>query len=213
MPALLDVLFSMILGFTIILIIFNANMIVSEGWFSYNAEMMVQQMLISTATLIEGEFRNMGFGVEKDITTDSGIIIRAEEARIVFATVLNPEDWSLNDQSNVNRVEYRLGDPEDVSFQNEMIRPLYRSVDDGQENIVGMLTDFQLRYFNREGDELSVPMDLPGNVHLIEIEMEVQHPHALYRDPQEIGEGDPDAFYATSRWRQTRLSSKNFKTR
>jgi hypothetical protein len=45
------------------LIIINANVVVFEGWFAYNGEMLVQEMLISTATLIEGEFRNMGYRV------------------------------------------------------------------------------------------------------------------------------------------------------
>jgi hypothetical protein len=206
MPALLDVLFSMIIGFTIILIIFNANMVVAEGWFIYNGEMMVQQMLISTATLIEGEFRNMGFGVEKDQTTSTGIILYGDSTRFRFAT-------DLRRNGSINHVEYRLGETSDVSFQNAMIRPLYRSVDGGNENTIGMVTEFQLRYYNREGDELTPPLVNPGNVYLIEIEMEVQHPHALYRDPRDIQEEDPDAFYATSRWRQTRLSSKNFQTR
>jgi hypothetical protein len=207
MPALLDVLFSMILGFTIILIILNANVIVSEGWFMYNGEMMVQQMLISTATLIEGEFRNMGFGVQKDPTSGSGIILQADETRFRFRSALDPDN-----PNTISEIEYRLGDPSDVPFQNEMIRPLYRSVDGGQEYIIGMLTEFKLRYFNREGEEV-IGGTSPSNIHLIEIEMEVQHPHALHRDSRDITEGQPDAFYAVSRWRQTRLSSKNFQTR
>jgi hypothetical protein len=165
-------------------------------------------MLISTATLIEGEFRNMGFGVEKDPTTGSGIVLYADATRFRFATALNPAF-----PDNINEVQYRLGPTSDVNYQNERIRPLYRSVDDGPELTVGMVTEFSLRYFNREGESLMVPMIEPGNIHLIEIEMEVQHPHALYRDPRDIQENQPDAFYATSRWRQTRLSSKNFQTR
>ncbi len=206
MPALLDVIISMILGFTIILIIINANVIVSEGWFMYNGEMMVQQMLISTATLLEGELRNMGFGVEKDQTTSSGIILFADSTRLRFAT-------DLGRDGTINEVEYRLGDTTDVSYQNVMIRPLYRSVDNGDEYVIGMVTEFTMRFFNREGEKLTVPMTSPGNVYLIEIQMEVQYPHALYRDPWDITEDQPDAFYATSRWRQTRLSSKNFQTR
>ncbi len=196
----------MILGFTIILIIINANVIVSEGWFMYNGEMMVQQMLISTATLLEGELRNMGFGVEKDQTTSSGIILFADSTRLRFAT-------DLGRDGTINEVEYRLGDTTDVSYQNVMIRPLYRSVDNGDEYVIGMVTEFTMRFFNREGEKLTVPMTSPGNVYLIEIQMEVQYPHALYRDPWDITEDQPDAFYATSRWRQTRLSSKNFQTR
>lgn len=206
MASLLDVLYSIFLGITILLIIFNANEIVQEGWFTYNAETMVQQMLISTATIVEGEFRNMGFGVEKEQPTSSGIILYADSTRIRFAS-------DLNRDSTINEIEYRLGETSDVSYKNEKIRPLYRSVDDGNEYIIGMVTEFTLSYYNREGEELFVPLVNPGNIHLIEIEMEVQHPYALYRDPHKMAPEDPDAFYATSRWRQTRLSSKNFQTR
>lgn len=206
MAALLDVVFSIFLGITILLIILNANDVVREGWFTYNAETMVQQMLISTATLVEGEFRNMGFGVEKEQSTSSGIILFADSSNIRFT-------GDVNRDSVINEIEYRLGDPSDVSFQNERVRPLYRSVDNGPEHTIGMVTEFKLKYFNREGDELPVPLINPGNIHLIEIEMEVQHPHALHRDQKNVGQGDPDLFYATSRWRQTRLSSKNFQTR
>lgn len=206
MPALLDVIVAMILGFTIIMIIINANMIVAEGWFAFNGEMLVQQMLISTATLLEGEMRNMGFGVEKDQTSSSGIILFADSTRLRFAS-------DLGRNGVINEIEYRLGDLGEVSFQNEMIRPLYRIVDGENQTTVGLVTEFSFRYFNREGESLSVPMTMPGNVYLIEIEMEVQYPHALYQDPANLGEGMLDEYYATSRWRQTRLSSKNFQTR
>ena len=206
MASLLDVLFSVLLGVTIVLIILHANGIVQEGWFSYNAETMVQQMLISTATLVEGEFRNMGFGVEKEQSTSSGIILYADSSRIRFAS-------DLNQKGIINKIEYRLGENSDVSFQNESIRPLYRSVDGGVENIIGMVTEFKLRYFNREGDLLPVPLVNPGNIHLVEIEMEVQHPYALKRDQNNMDMESSGDYFATSRWRQTRLSSKNFHTR
>lgn len=206
MASLLDVLFSVLLGVTIVLIILHANGIVQEGWFSYNAETMVQQMLISTATLVEGEFRNMGFGVEKEQSTSSGIILYADSTRIRFAS-------DLGSNGIINEIEYRLGETSDVSFQNENIRPLYRSVDGGKENIIGMVTEFTLRYFNREGEALPVPLVNPGNIHLVEIEMEVQHPFALKRDQKNMAMESSGDYFATSRWRQTRLSSKNFNTR
>jgi hypothetical protein len=209
MPALLDVLFSMILGLTIVLIIINANSVVSEGWFMFNGQMLVQQMLISSATLIEGEFRNMGFGVDKNPTTNTGVILDIGVDHITFAS-------DINRNGMVNQIRYFLGDTDDVSFQNEMVRYLHRQVDGGTVNAIGLVTQFNLRYFNREGDEINPASVTPGsigNVHLVEIEMEIQNPHALYRDPRIIREGEREGYYATSMWRQTRLGSKNFQTR
>jgi hypothetical protein len=204
MPAMLDVIFSMIIGLTIVFIIINANIIVGEGWFNYNNEMLVQEMLISTATLIEGEFRNMGFGVSKTPTSSAGVIIRAERQYIQFTS-------DLNRTGTVDTLEYYIGDADELDFQNEAIRPLHRRVNSGAERSVGYVTEFQLRYFQKNGDEFTTfPIINAANIYMIEIEMEVQNPHALHRD---ASDGGPDAIYAVTRWRQTRLGSKNLVTR
>ncbi len=200
MPAMLDVVISMILGITIVLIIINANMIVGEGWFEYNNEMLVQEMLLSTATLIEGEFRNMGFGVSKTPTLSAGVIEYADRQHIKFTS-------DLNRTGTIDTVEYFIGSTDDVNFQNEAIRPLHRRVNSGETRSVGYVTEFQLRYFEKNGNELTTfPLEGAANIYMIEIEMEVQNPHALHRD-------DGDEVYAVTRWRQTRLGSKNLITR
>ena len=204
MPAMMDVIFSMILGFAIILIIVNANVVVSENAFYYNGQVVVQEMLISAATLIEGEFRNMGYGVQQGQTGSTGIIDAADDITITFNTKIG---------GVVRSIKYYSGDPGEFDFQNEMIRGLYRQVDNQEPRMIGYVTRFELRYFERNGTELSVPMNSPGNIHMVEIEMEVQHPHALYTDVARIDEQDPDLYYSTTMWRQSRLSSKNFSTR
>jgi len=200
MPAMLDVIFSMILGLTIVFIIINANVVVSEGWFNYNNEMLVQEMLLSTATLIEGEFRNMGFGVSKTPTLSAGVIEEANRQYIKFTS-------DLNRTGTIDTVEYFIGSPDDLDFQNEAIRPLHRRVNSGVTHSVGYVTEFQLRYFEKNGNELtSFPLVGAANIYMIEIEMEVQNPHAYHQD-------EGDEVYAVTRWRQTRLGSKNLITR
>jgi hypothetical protein len=206
MPAMMDVIFSMILGFTIILIIFNANIVVGEGWFYFNSDVLVQEMLISTATLLEGEFRNMGYRVQKGQSGSTGVILHAGESNITFAADINNDGY-------VNEVAYYLGPLGELSFQNEGIRRLYRRVDSVQPHIVGLVTEFRLRYFDRNGEEIPVPATGLGHVYMIEVEMEVQHPHALYTDNSTIDEPNDGLFYSTTMWRQSRLGSKNFSTR
>jgi hypothetical protein len=207
MPAILDVLFSMILGLTIVLIIINANVVVFEGWFAYNGEMLVQEMLISTATLLEGEFRNMGYRVGKTPQTNAGVILLADTNRIIFR-------GDMNRNGTIDEIEYFLGSPDDISFQNERIRILHRRQNNEPVRGVGYVTRFSLRYFSIGGVEFTqYPVQNPGNIYMIEIELEVQNPHALHRDARDVGEGDPDAFYSTAMWRQTRLGSKNLITR
>ncbi len=179
MHVFLDFIFSILIGITIILIVLNANMVIGEGWSLQNAEMLVQQMLISSRTLVEGELGSIGSGVQRDLVTGSGLILYADSTRIRFAV-----DLQMN--SSVNVIEYRFGNASDVDFGNQNIRPLYRSVDDGPEHIVGLMTDFSLSYICPEGDELMLPAVHPGNVSAIEIVMEVQYPYAL----PDYGDGD-----------------------
>jgi len=199
MHVFLDFIFSILIGITITLIVLNANMVIGEGWSLHNAEMMVQQMLISTLTLVEGELGNIGSGVQRDLVTGSGLILYADSTRIRFAV-----DLQMN--SSVNAVEYRLGNASDVDFGNNNILPLYRSVDDGPEHIVGLITDFSLSYFCREGDELILPAANPGNVSAIEIVMEVQYPHAL----PDYDAGDP---LYSSQSARSRINVKNLEWR
>ncbi len=69
MSSLMDVIYSMLFGGTLFIIVLNANDIAAENQSTYHGDMMVQQMLTSTAQLIEGEFRNMGFGVPEHSAT------------------------------------------------------------------------------------------------------------------------------------------------
>jgi hypothetical protein len=203
MSGMLDITFSMMLGLTITFIIINANIVVGEATFDYRAETQVQETLIAMATLIESEFRNMGYGVEKDELDASGIILLAERNRIIFRA-----DYNNNGQVDV--IEYFLGDPADMAVMNDSIRVLHRRVNDGQVHGIGFVTKFNLRYFDFLNQEFT-PGTNPGNVKMIEIEMEVQSPYSLYSGL--YNPGDNQRHYATTLWRQTRLGSKNFITR
>ncbi len=85
MAAILDVVFSIVLGGMLLMIILTASEIASENHSIYNGDMLVQEMLISTAQLVEGEFRNMGFGVPEGEKT----ILQADTNRITFLSDLN----------------------------------------------------------------------------------------------------------------------------
>ena len=76
MSSLMDIIYSMLFGGTLFIIVLNANDIAAENQSTYHGDMMVQQMLTSTAQLVEGEFRNMGFGVpEHRATVRSGRLL------------------------------------------------------------------------------------------------------------------------------------------
>jgi hypothetical protein len=202
MSSLMDVIYSMIFGGTMFIIVLNANDIAAENQSTYHGDMMVQQMLTSTAQLIEGEFRNMGFGVSENTST----VKAADTSSIAFLCDLG------RDGGLIDTIRYSIGPTSELSAtQNELDRNLYRSVNGGQRAIVGIVTTFRLQFFTRDGDLLPspVPSDRLTEIHVVEVTMEVQNSNALARNSVQVQEGERSALYSSSLWQQTRLASQN----
>ena len=202
MSSLMDIIYSVLFGGTMFLIVLNANDIAVENQTTYNGDMMVQQMLTSTAQLVEGEFRNMGFNVSENTNT----VRSADSSSIAFLCDLG------RDGGMIDTIRYWTGPTSELAgTPNELDRNLYRSVNGGQKAIVGVVTTFHLGYYTHEGDllKLPVPSDRLSEVHVVEVTMEVQNSAALARDPKQVKDGQRSALYSSSLWQQTRLASQN----
>jgi hypothetical protein len=202
MSSLLDVVFAMILGAMLLLIIINANNIAGESWSIYNGNMLVQEILIGTAQLVESEFRNMGFNVPDNEL----VVTSADSTQIQFR-------YDVDRNGTIDVITYWEGDTSELSTtMNEMDRFLHRRVNGGPIQTVGTVTRFSLLYLTQSGEvlPLPVPADRLSEIRLVEITMEVQNPYAMFRSPEHIAQyGGRDAFYSSSLWRQTRLASQN----
>jgi hypothetical protein len=201
MATVMDIMFSMVLGSTLLIIVLTANEIAVENHSMYNGDMLVQEMLISTAQVIEGEFRNMGYGVPQNEAT----ILAADTTSVRFLC-------DLNKDGIIDTVQYALGDTTDLSgTMNERDRYLFRSVNNAPAMPAGVVTLFGLRYLAKTGEVLTTPVasDRLSEIHVVEVTMEVQNPHALYRKKGEVHAGERDALYSSSLWQQTRLASQN----
>jgi len=202
MAAIMDVIYSIILGGTILVIILNANDMAAENHSVYNGDMLVQEMLITTAQMVEGEFRNMGFGIPQNQAS----IIAADSSDITFLCDLG-RDGGLIDQ-----VRYYVGPTSELNrTQNELDRYLHRRVNGGGASEVGVVTIFKLRYLTATGEDLATPVsaDRLGEIFVVEVTMEVQNPYAIMRRASEVGEGERNALFSSSLWQQTRLASQN----
>ena len=204
MAVMIDIISSMVLGGLLLLGIINADAVVTENSSILNGNLLVQQMLITTAQLVEGEFRNMGVGVP----TDSGTVLAAGNTSIIYLT-------DLNRDGAMDQIQYYLGPVHELgNIQNDSVRLLHRRVNNGPIQSVGEVSKFSLRYFSQnEMDTLVPPIpaaDL-NMIRVVEITMEVQNRDALYRNPYDVHPGERNAFYSSSYWRQTRLASQNLK--
>lgn len=204
MATIFDLIMSMLIGATILVIVLTANDIAAENQSVYNGDMLVQEMLITTAQMVEGEFRNMGFGVPE--TKPS--ILYADTSRITFLARIVPDT-----SSTVDTITYSLGPTSELAgTKNELDRLLHRKVNSGPSDGVAAVTIFKLRYFTPDGDSLQTPVPAGSltEIHVVEVTLEVQNPYAIGRRPGEIIEaGERDALYSSSLWQQTRLASQN----
>jgi hypothetical protein len=198
---LLDYIAAAILGSALLLIILTATDISSESHQLYNGDALVQEILIQTAYLLEGELRNMGVGVPET----QGSILWADTSSIWFL-------YDIERNGVPDTIRYYAGSVDEMAkTPNELDRPLYRSVNNEKPLLVGTVTIFAFRYLTRLGEVLSTPVNVHrlSEIHSVEITMEVQNPYAESRSSQQIKAGERNALYSSSIWQQTRLASQN----
>jgi hypothetical protein len=204
MAIMLDILMALVIGGMLLMSIISGGFTVNENAATLAGDVGVQQILISNAQLVEGEFRNMGMGVAEESTT----VLAALDTAIQFLS-------DQNRDGSPERIRYWLGPVSELSAtQNDSDRLLHRQVDAGAAMAVGTVTKFRLRYFSQGLLDTLIPpipaADL-SMIRVVEITMEVQNPYAQYRDPRDVQTGQRNALYSSSYWRQTRLASQNLK--
>ena len=201
MQSLFDLLGSIFFGGAMLSIILGANDIANENQSVYNGDLLVQEMLVQTAYLVEGEFRNMGVGVP-----DNGqIVLAADTSAISFL-------YDTDRNGTPDTVAYTMGTTSDMAgTQNPIDRPLFRRVNGGTNARVGVVTTFNLRYLTRTGEVLARPVAAGrlSEVHSVEITMEVQNPYAVISSGGKIAGSVDNALYSNTLWQQTRLASQN----
>jgi hypothetical protein len=202
MSTIIDLVGSIIFGGALLLIVINANEMASENQSVYNGDMLVQEMLVQTAHLVEGEFRNMGVGIPEGTRT----ILAADTSDVTFL-------YDVDRNGVVDTVRYVAGlRSEMTSSPNELDRPLYRRLNHESLQTVGVVTVFKMRYLRRSGEQIAPPVpstDL-SEIFSIEITMEVQNPFAVRRSAGTQA-GQREELYSSSLWQQTRLASQNFR--
>jgi hypothetical protein len=203
MGAILDIIISMIMGGMLLINVLGAEEIVTENTSEYQGDALVQEMLITQVQYIEGEFRNMGYGVAPGKQT----ILAADTSSITFLS-------DVDRNGTPDTLTYTLGPTSELAAtQNEMDRFIHRQVNSEPSTEPAVVTYFHLQYITATGDTLPGPVtgtDL-GRIKEVEISLEVQNPYALYRPYGMVQTGQRDALYSTSYWQQTRLASQNFK--
>jgi hypothetical protein len=198
MTVMLDIVFSSVLGGVIAIIVVNANLVIKEAVANFNSDVVVQQMLITDAQIVESEFRNMGSGVPSgDIR-----ITQATDTCVSFKMALRPEPWY-----EPTDVKYYPGSRSELTWtDNPDDRYLYRQESTQTPQTVGIVSKFSIKYFNFINEVIVTPEpDSLRNIAIVEVTMEVQNPFNSFVD--ENGK----KHFASALWKQTRLASQNLR--
>lgn len=193
---LIDILGSIVVGGLLFMILMRVNDTATENTFFYGGELLVQSNLVATVTLLEHDFRKIGFCKDWNALPDpTQAIISADSTSITFLTDENADGI-------VDTMSYYTGTTSALAgTPNQRDRMLYRVVNGDSLYANLGITQFSLRYFDSFGSEISVPVASPGAIHSMEINITVENT-AAYNDN-----------YSSAFWRQIRLAARNLGNR
>lgn len=194
---ILDIIGSIIIGGVLLIILWRLDDSATQSVINNGQEVVLQQNLTTVTTIIEHDFRKIGYCANwNKIPDPSKSIIQADSTIIVFQT----DD---DDDGNLDTLEYYLGPTSELtSTPNPNDRFLYRILNGKKPREANMgVTQFKLLYYDSGGNRLSAPVSNPGSIATIEIDVTVEDSYAYNND------------YSQAFWKQIKLAAKNLQNR
>ena len=214
----LDLLASSITFGTLLLMAIRLNGSVSESTQMYNGDLIVQSNITTVISMIEYDFRKIGYCKDPlQLPDPTKAIILADSNRIKFYTDLatpgNPDG-----DGTLDIVYYYLGPTSELSMTpNPRDRILYRVVNNQAPKGANLgITLFDLKFFAQNGtpfdDTLKFPISAAqlGSIAAMQITIQVEN---LAATTLRYNTAKFDNQYSTAFWRQVRLISRNLKNR
>ena len=202
---LIDILGSTIIGALLLLILFRINDTAVENTFAFSGELMVQEGLVEAVSIIEHDFRKMGYCEKWENMPDpTSSIIYADENKISFLTDV-PISANSPGDGIIDTLHYFVGPTSELSnTDNPRDRLLYRVVNSNipRGSNIG-ITLFKLTYFDSFGNKLPTPIygAATGAIHSLQIDLEVESVNGYNKK------------YPSVFWRQIRLAARNLRNR
>lgn len=195
---LIDIFGSTIIGGLLFLTLLRLNDSATENTYTFGGELEVQQNLVATVQLLEYDFRKIGYCQDyTKIPIPSKAIIAASDTSITFLSDVAPED------GKVDTVKYYLGPLSELAVTpNPNDRMLYRVVNHNKPRGANLgVVLFKLTYFNALGDTIAFPINVPGEIYTMQIDIKVENTSAYEKK------------YSNAFWRQIRLAARNIRNR
>ncbi len=198
--SILDIIGSIVIGGFLLLLLWRIDDAAVKNVYNNSEELILQRNLTTVVTIIEHDFRRIGYCKNYSLISDSANVVSATDTSIAFLT-------DVNDKGEVDTLHYYIGPVSELSFTpNPNDRYLYRVVNN--EKPVGVnlgVTEFNLIYFNVAGDTLHPPIANLGTISTIEINVAVENVVGYGGSSPE----EEKAKYSNAYWRQIRVAAMN----
>lgn len=201
---IIDIVGSMIIGGTLLVVLWRLNDATTANTYNYSGELSLQQNLATIATIIENDFRKIGYCADWNVMPDSAWIILADSNKIKYLTDIDFDgDGTTHPNGVIDTMYYYLGPASELSTtENPRDRVLYRVVNSETPVKTNLgVTQFNIVYFNPLGDTIPFPVTEPAEISTMEINVTVENTAAY------------DKQYSSAFWRQIRLVARNLKNR
>jgi hypothetical protein len=194
---LVDIFGSTIIGSVLFLILLRTNDASVENTYQNGGELIIQQNLVDAVQLIEYDFRKIGYCADwTQVPDPSQAILSADSTSISFLS-------DVDSDSDIDTVKYFLGSPDELTVTpNPRDRLLYRVINGAEPRGSNLgITQFELLYFDALGNEIDLPVTVPGEIYTMQINVTVENTTGYNNE------------YTTAYWRQIRLAARNLKNR
>ncbi len=194
---IIDILGSIIISGLLMTIAWRLSDSAAEKTYNNSGELTLQENLITSAQILEYDFRKIGYCANpNNLPNPTRSIPYADTSAITFYT-------DTDSDGNVDTVRYYLGSTNELSgTPNPRDRMLYRVVNSETPKSSNLgITKFYMTFYDVFGDEILPPVTTPGLIASIEITLVVEDV-AAYNEQ-----------YSNAIWRQIRLASRNINTR
>ncbi len=200
---ILDIIGSTIVAGLLLLMALRLDSSALETSAVYNQNLILQQNMTTLVTILETDFRRIGYCKNwQKVANPTDAIRIAEANRFRFWT-------SVNADSTLDSITYSIGDTTELlNTPNPRDRYLYRQINTKTPQKLNLgVTMFQFRFRDVDDTVLAFPIADPHEIAAMELAVELESSSPI---TQEYG---PDSSRYQMFWRQIRVTARNLKNR
>jgi hypothetical protein len=193
---ILDIVGSFVIAGFLLMLVLGLYGTISNSVFVTNNELMVQTSLVTIVTMMENDFRLLGYCKDPIKVADPTLSIKsATRHSIKFIT-------DVNNTGNLDTMTYTVGDTSGAHMTANPRDMLLLRIINGKTQAMSLgITQFDFKFYNVLGDSIPTPVPDPKEIYTMELSLKIESPAAY------------DTTYSYAYWRQLRLTSRNLRNR